>query len=153
MVQKIDVFFAKLSLLKLMLLAIIINLLISVSFSFIASFLFNDSLNNNVNGFENMTEEIIAVIIIAPIFETLFFQYCIIEFFRKKMNKFYVCLLSSFIFALFHLYNFYYFLFALFTGIVFAYLYLLGKKKNRAIILTIASHSLYNLIIFFLKRI
>lgn len=151
--KKINTYFSELSLLKLMIWAIVANLQISVFFNLIACLFFNNSLNDNVNEFASTKEEFIAVVIIAPVFETLLFQYSLIELFIKKTNKLYACLISSLIFALFHLYNLYYFLFAIFTGLIFAYLYITCRKRNRAIILTMVCHSLYNLIIFFLKRI
>ena len=153
MIKKIDDVINKLKFFDLMIVTVFCNLLFSSIASFTSNLLTGNPLNNGVKGFLNCKEEFILVVIVAPILETLIFQYLIINFFLTKTKSFYACVISSLIFALQHMYNLFYFVLTLFVGLIFAYLYVIGKKRNYGFILVAVAHSLYNLIVFILKTI
>ncbi|SHG59185.1 CAAX protease self-immunity [Flavobacterium micromati] len=152
MVQQINYFLNKLNFPKLVIIAVFCNLIISSIASLLSTHLIGRSINHGVKGFENLNEEFILVVFLAPILETLLFQYLIINFFLTKTKSHYACIISSFAFALQHLYNSFYFIFALFIGFIFAYLFIIGVKKNYGFILVATAHSLYNFIVFILKH-
>ena len=103
--------------------------------------------------FESTIEEVVVVLFFAPFFESLIFQFYIIEFNdwvfkRSRFRIFSGCLLSSLAFSLIHLYSFIYFLFALMIGSFFAYFYCIEKLRTngfRAGICVISLHFSYNL--------
>ncbi|WP_410478286.1 type II CAAX prenyl endopeptidase Rce1 family protein [Pedobacter frigiditerrae] len=88
-------------------------------------------------------------IIIAPIMETLIFQFGVIETVKKKKSTLISCILSALFFAIFHCYNFYYFLFAFSAGLLFSYLYCIGKTPLKGFLLTLSAHILYNTFVMF----
>ncbi|QSB29101.1 CPBP family intramembrane glutamic endopeptidase [Flavobacterium sp. CLA17] len=136
---------------QLMLIIILLNFLSSYIFEVIAT-LFSRSSDEGFNENYSNKEKLILFVIVGPILETLLFQYAIIEFCkRKKMALQYCCLLSAFIFASMHLYNIFYFLYAFVGGLMFAYLYLAGRNKKNAILITAATHIIYNGIVYIAK--
>jgi membrane protease YdiL (CAAX protease family) len=129
------------------------NIFISFLFSIISKLIFGNSFTSNIHKFENLTEEFILVVIVSPIIETIIFQFIIIEIFYEKCNKYLICGLSAILFASSHLYNILYFVFAFIMGLAFAYLYILGKKKEKGIKYVFLSHLIYNLIAFILNHL
>lgn len=153
MINNIYKYINKLNFFSLIFLVTLINLLICFIASFLSNYFTGKSLNEGVNGFLNTQEEFVLVVIIAPLFETLIFQYLIIDFFSKKMQLKFACFISALTFALQHTYNLFYFVFALFMGIILAFLYVIGHKKNKGFVLVLITHFLYNLIVFAIKNI
>ncbi len=105
-------------------LILIFNLTISIILSFIGI---------NLNGekiFESksFTSMLLLACIIAPLLETLLFQYLPIELFKKRALA--RILLSSVLFSIAHPYNFYYMLVMFFMGISFATAYSVQRKKH-----------------------
>ena len=100
---------------------------------------------------EGIIIEVLLVIFLYPLFETLVFQMLIIEVIRKIINrpKKNICLallLSSAAFALNHTYSLYYMAFTFLVGLVLALAYYLGRyRRENALLLTFLIHSLYNL--------
>lgn len=138
---------------KLILFVVIFNLLMSLFFSSIAHFFFDKEM---LEGFKNnfgstLKEQVLWIVIIAPFFETLFYQYAIIETANKIVNPFISCIISALIFGLSHTYNIFYFLFAVITGFLFATIYYAGSITKRGIFYTILAHSIYNAIAFILN--
>ena len=140
---------------KLILFAVVFNLTMSFFFSFIAHFFFNeDILNDFKNDFgSKLKDKIIWIIIIIPFFETLLYQYAIIEILNKKFNPLISCIISALLFGLSHTYNIFYFLFALISGFLFATIYYVGSITRRGIFYTFLTHSIYNSIAFTLNLI
>ncbi|MDR7209340.1 CPBP family intramembrane glutamic endopeptidase [Flavobacterium piscis] len=140
---------------RFILLIILFNLLTSFIFSSIAHFFFNKEI---LEGFENnfgssLKEQLFWIVLIVPFFETLFYQYAIIETANKIVNPFISCIISALIFGLSHTYNIFYFLFAVVTGFLFATIYYAGSITKRGIFYTFLAHSIYNAIAFILNYV
>ncbi|MCD4770544.1 MAG: CPBP family intramembrane metalloprotease [Bacteroidales bacterium] len=105
-------------------------------------------------GFELNTlfEEVMVFIIIAPIVETLVFQSLIISgicmLIKRPRYNFYVSiLLSAFAFSLIHSYNCYYMILTFLSGIILAFAYYIARyRKDRATLLVIIIHAIWNLL-------
>ncbi|TDX14330.1 CPBP family intramembrane glutamic endopeptidase [Flavobacterium sp. S87F.05.LMB.W.Kidney.N] len=136
---------------ELILLVILLNFLNNYIFSVISN-LFDISLNKGFNDSYTVKEKIVLFVLVAPLIETLLFQYVVIEIFKSlKMKLKYCCVLSAFVFASFHLYNIFYFLYAFTGGLLFAFLYIRGKNQKGAILLPLVAHIIYNGFVFFIK--
>lgn len=136
---------------QLVLVVVLLNCLNSYIFEVVAT-LFSRFSDEGFNENYSNKEKLILFVIVGPILETLLFQYTIIEFCkRKKMALEYCCLLSAFIFSSMHLYNVFYFLYAFVAGTLLAFLYLSGKSKKNAILITAAAHIIFNGIVFISK--
>lgn len=131
----------------------IFNLLISFLLSVISKVINGNSFSADTHKFGNLYEEFILVVLISPLIETIIFQLIIIELLYNKFRKDLICIISAFIFGCSHLYNFLYFVFAFIMGFAFAYLYILGKKKDSGIKYVFLSHLIYNLIAFILNNL
>ncbi len=146
--QKVHLFLTRQNKIYLIVLFVFINVLNSLLFSALAYFVMGDVLKNtNIDKMGAVNQFLIAVIA-APIFETLIFQYGLIETIREKTRPLYACFSSAFAFALVHFYSIYYFLFAFVSGLIFAYLYYLEKSVIKGVLLVLTAHTLYNLLIY-----
>ena len=140
---------------KLILSVVFFNLLMSLFFSSIAHFFFDKEM---LEGFKNnfgstLKEQVLWIVFIVPFFETLFYQYAIIEIASKKFTPLISCTISALIFGLSHTYNIFYFLFAVVTGFLFATIYYAGSIIKRGIFYTFLTHSIYNAIAFILNYV
>ncbi|WP_433835642.1 lysostaphin resistance A-like protein [Flavobacterium anhuiense] len=136
---------------ELILLIVLLNFLNSYIFSIISDF-FGIALNKGFNDQYTIKEKIVLFVIVAPLMETLLFQYAVIEIFKSlKVKLKYCCFISALSFALMHLYNIFYFLYAFAGGLLFAFLYIRGKNQKNAIVLPLIAHTIYNGIVFILK--
>lgn len=88
---------------------------------------------NTEGGPEVSTDKVIELMVIAPILETLVYQYLIIRLFMyfAKSRKYYpyAILTSAIVFGLGHTYNPGYVFFAFFIGLVLAYMYYFYSKQ------------------------
>jgi membrane protease YdiL (CAAX protease family) len=150
---KINNLLTKLEYWKIILLAVLLNLVNSLVFSFISNFFLKTKLNKGFIPFNSLLNEIVLVIIIAPIIETLAFQYGIIETLKNKYKPLTCCIISGFIFGLSHIYNVIYFLFGLISGLIFAYLYFIGGSIKKGIILVFSTHLIYNSLALILNHL
>jgi len=103
------------------------------------------------NGLENMSFpfKLILLILIAPLFETLVFQFAIIEIVKKiSKNSIIAILMSALVFASTHFYDFYYVVSALIVGLLLAIFYLTYKNRTFAFFSVFFVHSINNLIVF-----
>lgn len=92
---------------------------------------------------------------IAPVVETFIFQYAIIEILRKwiKSTGLIICV-SAILFAASHLSSYAYAFANLLNGFVFAFTYIIAKKKNfLPFISTATVHALRNLSAFIIAHI
>jgi membrane protease YdiL (CAAX protease family) len=146
--EKTHLYLIRLRKVQLIALFIVVNALNSIAFSMLAHFITGNGLrNHSINNMTAANQFLIAVVI-APILETLVFQYALIESIRQKIKPAYACFLSASAFALVHCYSIYYFLFALISGLIFAYLYYLEKSVINGFLLVLSVHFLYNLLIY-----
>lgn len=118
------------------------------------------SLGKQISERYSITVEFILVVIIAPIIETILFQYLLITqvyiSYNGKNKKTIAILLSAFCFAIIHSYSLYYFLVTLFGGIFLAYFFCSFKDNTNtisAILYLTLIHSLTNLYIFLIKTL
>ena len=119
-------YISKINKYKLVFFAIVLNFLFSLTFSFVSEIIFK---KKHLKGFKNLgslSDEFVLAVLIAPLCETLLFQYAVIEVIRKKIDPFVCCCISATIFAIMHTYNIFYFIFAFLSGLLFAYLYFIG---------------------------
>lgn len=133
---------------QLMIIVILLNFLSSFIFSFLADF-FSTSLGKGFNHNYSTTEKLVLFVIIAPILETLIFQYAVIEICKRvKIALKYCCFISALAFAFCHLYNIFYFIYTFVAGLMFAYLYTRGANQKQAILYPFIVHIIYNGAVF-----
>jgi membrane protease YdiL (CAAX protease family) len=132
---------------------ILFNLITSVFFSLFSKFVLNGQLKQNGLIFSSLKEEFLTAILIAPLLETLIFQYSIMEILKYKFSTTYCCIISAILFALTHAHSVLYFLWAIFAGLSFSVLYHFGSVKKKGFILVVTGHALYNLTGFLLHFI
>lgn len=135
------------------LLIIVFNLMISFIFSSIAHLFFNKEI---LAGFENnfgtsLREQIFWIVLVAPFFETLLYQFLIIEIAAKRFSPFISCVISALIFGLSHTYNIFYFLSITIIGFLFAAIYYMGSITKKGIFYTFLAHAIYNAIALLLN--
>lgn len=136
---------------ELILLIVVLNFFNNYMFSVVSDF-FDIPLSKGFKDHYTFKEKIVLFVIVAPLIETLLFQYLVIEICKTiKMRLRYCCFISAIIFASFHLYNVFYFLYTFAGGLLFAFLYLRGKNQKNAILLPLVAHTLYNGIVFIIK--
>ena len=131
-----------------------------VTLNFIVNFIFYKILFNKVtnkvdqNLFgDSLFEEFALVVVLAPILETILFQFLPAYFFTKRIGRIGVILLSSFLFGISHFYNFSYMIFGIIIGLMFILGYYYSDKKNvNPILCVFFAHFTYNIIAFFLNH-
>ncbi len=120
-------------------------------------YIFNweDIINNPYKGDFSVSMFIIAVVI-APLMETLIFQYGIIKIFTylNPKTKYIAVFISAVLFALSHWFSWVYILFAFMFGIFLGFLYLTSEKRGfKPYWIIAAVHCLYNLFVTFIDFI
>ena len=146
--EKIHLYLVGLNKPLLIALFIIVSILNSLLFSLLSYLITGNGLRNDAMDNMDTKDQFFIAVLVAPIIETLIFQYALIESIRQKIKPSYACLLSAFAFALVHFYSVYYFLFALIGGLTFAYMYYLEKSVIKSILVVLTAHILYNLLIY-----
>lgn len=143
-------------LLKVFLLSLIL-VIINITFSYLR-LKFSDCKVTNKQNFDSLTSEFIMVVFIAPIIETIVFQYLIINqvyiSYNGKKIKILAIIISSLGFGLIHLYNLNFFFVATFIGVLLAFSFCYFKEKTNnltAIIYVFLIHSLSNAYVFVIK--
>lgn len=130
--------------------------LIQLPFILIGGEIQNSSAESIKND-SGLTVLFIMLVLIAPIFETLVFQFFIIEgcryFLRKFISLRLIFIISTIIsalaFASSHTYSACYFIGSICSGIIFAVLYSLSKyRKEPAFIFPLILHVFWNLFVF-----
>lgn len=104
---------------------------------------------NTEGGPDISSDKVIELMVIAPIVETLVYQYIIIRLFMyfAKNRKYYpvAILTSAMIFGIGHTYNLAYIFFAFFIGLVLAYMYYFySKQPAKAFWTVVLVHGLHN---------
>ena len=150
---KLHHFFSSINSTKLVLIFLLINLLLSYLFSLLTIIISSKNLNDGFIAFGSIKKEILLGIFLAPLVETLIFQFGIIETAKKRLSPFFCCLVSALFFGAIHLYNMYYFLFTFFVGLIFAYLYIIGGTKLKGFFLVLVTHMIHNFLAFTFSHI
>ena len=117
-------------------------------------------INDNNEKYSNLVAYFFKAILIAPLIETVFFQFIPIEFLRiLKINNRINIFITAFVFGLMHYFNSFLlreFLFTFVCGFIYSYVYILYSKKfNLLNTITTVSiiHAGYNLFVFSLKAL
>lgn len=114
-------------------------------------FLFGSDLKaGNLTSEKITSKSLFAIVIIAPLIETLINQYCVYEILNKynyfKTRKFLIFLISAFSFGALHYYSITYMVWGFFFGLYLVVCYDFFKFSNRkAYWLTFLIHSIRNL--------
>ena len=153
MIKKINAYFINCNRFLLIGIFVTFNLFISVILNILSKLLYQKSFTENTHAFSGFFEELILVVIVCPIIETVLFQFLVIEILNEKLKKEIICIISALIFASTHMYNFIYFSFAIIIGLNFAYLYYLGRPSNKGFFIVFVTHLIYNAIVFCLKHL
>ena len=112
---------------------------------------FNLTFPNSTQPFNNTNAitKFISVCFLAPLLETFFFQYLLIDGLKWKVSKNYLIVISACLFGLSHFYSIPYMIKTFIIGLVFGVCYLNWlKEKPNSFMVTASVHSLYNLIVF-----
>ncbi len=126
---------------------IFLNIIISMIFDKITTF-FHLEFKSNSMSFQSKNEEFVLVVFIAPILETLIFQY-LPYFYLKKYRYIYTILTSSILFGLAHAYSIIYIIYGFTIGLLFISTYFYSIRKNLNPFMLVAfSHFIYNLFAF-----
>ena len=99
-----------------------------------------------------MAIKVIELMILAPLIETIIFQYLIFEILKHRVKKGYIILISAVLFGLSHFYSWEYVLNTFIIGLVLAFAY--GSWKNikiHPLIVVFFVHMFYDLILFFVN--
>lgn len=101
---------------------------------------------------ETVVFEFFTAVIVAPLVETLIFQFLVIEFlYLTKIGKRKIVVLSAIIFSLTHYYSIGYILYAFSMGVIFSYSYVIRKNATQAFLTVYAIHLLRNVLAFSLR--
>jgi membrane protease YdiL (CAAX protease family) len=135
----------------------LILVIFNISFNYL-TLKFSESKVTYKHNFDSINSEFIMVVFIAPIIETIIFQYLIINqvyiSYNGKKNKITAIIISSITFGLIHLYNLNYFIVGTIIGILLASSFYYFKEKTNnftAIFYVFLIHSLSNLYVFLIK--
>ena len=131
--------------------------ILNISFNYLI-LKFSESKVTYIHNFDSIYSEFIMVVFIAPIIETIIFQYLIINqvyiSYNGKNHKIIAIIISSITFGLIHLYNLYYFIVGTIIGVLLASSFYYFKEKTNnfnAIFYVFLIHSLSNLYVFLIK--
>lgn len=123
-------------------------------FQFLSSVIanyFNPELTSTGLRFSSLIEEFIIVVIVAPILETIIFQYLIIEtLLNLKLATLPCVIISALLFGVSHWYNLAYVIVLTIVGFIFAYYYVALRHQSyyNKLTLVILLHALSNSIVF-----
>ncbi|NFP92699.1 CPBP family glutamic-type intramembrane protease [Clostridium sporogenes] len=146
---KINKFLKNLTYFKFILIITLCTVATSAILGVIDYFFYIEPSANLVVSESNFISEFILVIIIAPLIETLIFQYSIIKFLRNfnilKNNNIIIILISSILFGLSHPYSLTYIINTTILGIFLSYSFVIYENKNESPFWVVcAIHSLKN---------
>lgn len=127
---------------------IIFVILINLIWSFILSELVFSNFKGGFQ-YDSLIQAILILVLLVPFFETMIFQFLIIDFILKKFpsNYLFATSLSTLVFAASHFYSAEFVIKTLLSGFLYSSIYIIFVKKNvQPIIHVSITHSLYNLI-------
>lgn len=115
----------------------------------------NPELTSSKLQFDSLLEEFVVAVVIAPIIETLIFQYAIIEtLLNLKVHPWISIIISALLFGVSHWYNPIYVIVLTVVGCILAYYYVALRYQNgfTQISLVVLIHALFNTIVFLDKN-
>jgi hypothetical protein len=115
----------------------------------------NNELLFNGNG-DDINSDFYLVVILAPFFETLIFQYIIIWTLYNITENFKISIVvSTLFFALYHFFNIYYFIAIIGSGFILSMLFVTIYKRTNSwlisFIFTFLLHLEHNLVAFYIE--
>jgi uncharacterized protein len=137
-----------LKIIKLTFCCLCIAILNGYFFSYLNEQYFHFSSNGNDLNELSYSGKLLIILIVAPLIETLFFQFFPSQvLYKLKVTKqFYLVLIPSILFSLAHCYFWLYMVMAFIGGIILNYYYIEMKKFSKySFSLTVFLHFLYNL--------
>jgi len=152
-VIKVHFFLSRINKTYLILIIVAFNLISSVFTSFISKAVSGKMMTENAVNFRSLMEEIFIGLLLAPLLETFFIQYAIIESFKSRLSKVKSIIISASVFGLLHFYNPFYLVYGFLAGLSFGYIYLISKSAIKGLLYTFLTHLLYNSIVFTLLHI
>lgn len=148
--------------LKFTIFVVVINLTLALLIAYLSYYHFDQVLTRNSITWNSTVEEFIVSVLLAPIFETLFFQHYSYKLFlyitrdisiKEKNKKWLFIVCSSLIFSAMHGYNWLYHITAFLGGVTLNYSYLYFKKaKFYPYLSVVLIHLLYNFCVFLIKK-
>lgn len=146
-------FFEKTSILLVIAYMTILSIILSNIFAAISGIT-----GENLKGVDfskySKTEEFVLVVFIAPLIETLIFQYLVIKGVRYLTKNIHIqCIVSAVLFSLNHNFNVLYMIDAFFIGLILGYTFLIAKiKKSYPFWATFLVHLLLNFYVFVVRH-
>lgn len=119
------------------------------------------TIHANFLPFDSLNEELLVVLFLAPLIETVLYQYAIIDvslyllklIFKKELIIVSI-ILSAISYSLIHLYDYVYMIQMVIAGFLYSVFYVVVKQKNRnALLYSLVLHILCNILMFGLKHI
>jgi membrane protease YdiL (CAAX protease family) len=145
--QRIDIFFGTLKSFQVVLLFVIANATTFFVISRLVLIYRGVELKSFIDK-TNLDNQLSFMFFGAPFLETTIFQYGIIELLSKRIALKYACFCSAIAFALIHYSSPYYVLYGLLSGLIFAYLYLIGRPRGEGFAMVFVAHMLVNMVIY-----
>lgn len=129
----------------------LINVAMSFFYNLILDF-FKINYKSNPIPFSNIYEEFFLVVIFAPLFETIIFQF-FPSYYLRNFNTKIIVISSSLLFGISHWYSVTNFIHGLLAGFILIIGYLSAKQRKLNPIVTIfLAHSIYNLFVFICRN-
>lgn len=134
--KKFDSYFKKLSTFKFIIAMVLATYLVQAPF--MPLYYFYEKYIGPMGGPDSLKAsslllQIILASMIAPLFETLIYQYVVIEILSFKIlkgKKLIIAIISALMFAIGHTYSFLYVFYTFIIGLILAYSYLTYKEKS-----------------------
>lgn len=145
---------------SLILCVLALNLIVAFIFAAIHND-FSYIIHANFLPFDSFYEELLIVLLIAPLAETVLYQYAIIDItlflsklmFKKELIVLSI-ILSAICYSLSYLYDYVYMIQMVIVGLLYSFFYTVIKQRNmNAFLYSLLVHVLYNLLVFGLKHI
>ena len=110
--------------------------------------------NSNNHQFPSILEEILLAIILAPLVETIIFQFLLLRLLQKYVKYIYIQIfLSALVFGLAHCYSISYVIKAFLSGVLYSTLFIIVEKRGKnGFLYVLISHTMYNIIISILNH-
>lgn len=146
----------RLRLVHLFTLILLVKIIFSATTSLIATAI-DPSLTETSFSEMSIGRQIVISVFFGPIFETILFQFLVIEAaYHFKLKTIFAVLISAGLFGISHYYNLVYILVAFITGILYAVSYVYIRQRyqvSTAFVFVLGLHSLYNATALILDRV
>ena len=149
--SKIGYVFDRFSLTSFFLICLGVKILLSGVFATVISSLFPNQLEHPISE-TSIYEAFVVVVVLAPLFETLIFQFLFFYGGEKlRINNATIIVLSSILFAVSHHISFAYIALTLLSGLFYNIVYLYVKERYKvstAFLFVVGIHAIYNFVVW-----